>query len=158
MAELGLQIDSDVPYCVYGRTAHVRGRGERITPLSKLPAAWVVLAKPKVSVSTPSILQQIRYDDLDHPDIDALLRAVRDQDIEEMCTVMGNVLEPLTAHRYPEITQLKQQLMKFGADAAQMSGTGPTVFGLCSKQSRAQRVFNGMKGFCREVYLVRPLP
>jgi len=49
-------------------------------------------------------------------------------------------------------------MMKFGADAAQMSGTGPTVFGLCGKQSRPQRVFNGMKGFCREVYLVRPLP
>ncbi|MFD1456515.1 4-(cytidine 5'-diphospho)-2-C-methyl-D-erythritol kinase [Levilactobacillus lanxiensis] len=158
LAELGLQIDSDVPYCVYGRTAHVRGRGERITPLSKLPAAWVVLAKPKVSVSTPTILQQIRYDNLEHPDIEALLRAVRDQDIDGMCAVMGNALEPLTAHRYPEITQLKQQMMKFGADAAQMSGTGPTVFGLCSKQSRAQRVFNGMKGFCREVYLVRPLP
>ena len=28
LAELGLQIDSDVPYCVYGRTAHVRGRGD----------------------------------------------------------------------------------------------------------------------------------
>ena len=155
---MGLQIDSDVPYCVYGRTAHVRGRGERITPLSKLPTSWVVLAKPKVSVSTPSILQRIRYDDLAHPDIDALLRGIRDQDINAMCAVMGNALEPLTAKRYPEITQLKQQMMKFGADAAQMSGTGPTVFGLCSKQSRAQRVFNGMKGFCREVYLVRPLP
>lgn len=158
LAELGLQIDSDVPYCVYGRPAHVRGRGERITPLPKLPATWVVLAKPKVSVSTPSILQKIHYDDLDHPDIDALVRAIRNQDIAAMCAVMGNVLEPLTAAKHPEITQLKRQMVKFGAEVAQMSGTGPTVFGLCSKQSRAQRVFNGMKGFCREVYLVRPLP
>ncbi|MGV7942537.1 hypothetical protein PJN92_29320, partial [Mycobacterium kansasii] len=83
---------------------------------------------------------------MEHPDIDGLLRAIREQDIQGMCAVMGNALEPLTAHRYPEITQIKQQMMKFGADAAQMSGTGPTVFGLCSKQSRAQRVFNGMKG------------
>jgi 4-diphosphocytidyl-2-C-methyl-D-erythritol kinase len=38
-----------------------------------------------------------------------------------------------------------------------MSGSGPTVFGLCEKRSRAQRVFNSMNGFCHEVYLVRVL-
>lgn len=60
---------------------------------------------------------------------------------------MGNVLEPITAKRYPEILQIKRQLLTFGADAAQMSGTGPTVFGVCRKQSRAQRVYNSLKGF-----------
>lgn len=70
---------------------------------------------------------------------------------------MGNVLEPITAERYPEILKLKSRMLDFGADAAQMSGTGPTVFGIFQKKSRAQRVFNSIKGFCDEVYLVRPL-
>ncbi|MFC6182601.1 4-(cytidine 5'-diphospho)-2-C-methyl-D-erythritol kinase [Lactiplantibacillus daowaiensis] len=158
LAQLGLQIDSDVPYCVYSQTAHVTGKGEVVTPLAKLPALWIVLAKPKISVSTPNILRQVDYDQLpDHPDIDGLLAGIQAGDLQQIVPNMGNVLESITAKRYPEITQIKQQLLTFGADAAQMSGTGPTVFGVCRKQSRAQRVYNSLKGFCKEVYLVRPV-
>lgn len=48
-------------------------------------------------------------------------------------------------------------MLQFGADAALMSGSGPTVYALCKKYSKAQRVYNGLKGFCNEVYLVRTL-
>lgn len=158
LARLGLQVDSDVPYCVYSQTAHVTGKGDVVTPLPKLPPMWIILAKPKVSVSTPNILRQVNYERIDrHPQIDALLAGIQQQDFAEIFANMGNVLEPITAKRYPEILQIKRQLLTFGADAAQMSGTGPTVFGVCRKQSRAQRVYNSLKGFCREVYLVRPV-
>lgn len=158
LARLGLQVDSDVPYCVYSQTAHVTGKGDVVTPLPKLPPMWIILAKPKVSVSTPNILRQVNYERIDqHPQIDALLAGIQQQDFAEIFANMGNVLEPITAKRYPEILQIKRQLLTFGADAAQMSGTGPTVFGVCRKQSRAQRVYNSLKGFCRDVYLVRPV-
>lgn len=158
LARLGLQVDSDVPYCVYSQTAHVTGKGDVVTPLPKLPPMWIILAKPKVSVSTPNILRQVNYERIDqHPNIEALLTGIQRQDFAKIFANMGNVLEPITAKRYPEILQIKRQLLTFGADAAQMSGTGPTVFGVCRKQSRAQRVYNSLKGFCREVYLVRPV-
>jgi len=158
LAKLGLQIDSDVPYCVYSQTAHVTGKGDIVTPLPKLPPMWIVLAKPKISVSTPNILRQVDYDQLaSHLDISELLAGIQQQDFTRIFANMGNVLEPITAKRYSEILQIKQQLLKFGADAAQMSGTGPTVFGVCRKRSRAQRVYNSLKGFCKEVYLVRPV-
>ncbi|MBF0845210.1 4-(cytidine 5'-diphospho)-2-C-methyl-D-erythritol kinase, partial [Streptococcus danieliae] len=44
-----------------------------------------------------------------------------------------------------------------GADATLMSGSGPTVFGLCSSEKAACRVVNSVKGFCKEVYRVRML-
>ena len=158
LAKLGLKIDSDVPYCVYSQTAHVTGKGELVRPLPKLPPMWIVLAKPKISVSTPNILRQVDYRQLTaHPNIDGLLAGIEAGQPNEIFPNMGNVLETITAKRYPEITQIKQQLLTFGADAAQMSGTGPTVFGVCRKQSRAQRVYNSLKGFCKEVYLVRPV-
>lgn len=158
LARLGLQIDSDVPYCVYSQTAHVTGKGEIVTPLPKLPPMWIVLAKPKISVSTPNILRQVDYDQLKtHPNIEGLLAGIQTGELARVFENMGNVLEPITTKRYPEIMQIKQQLLTFGADAAQMSGTGPTVFGVCRKQSRAQRVYNSLKGFCKEVYLVRPV-
>ncbi|KRM58972.1 hypothetical protein C5L31_000728 [Secundilactobacillus malefermentans] len=157
LAALGLEVDSDVPYCVYGKTAHVFGKGERVMPIKQLPACWLVLAKPKVSVSTPSVLRQIDYENLSHPDIEGLISAIFLSDFDQIINKMGNGLEPITAERYPEILQIKERMIEFGANGAQMSGTGPTVFAICQKKSRAQRVFNSIRGFCQEVYLVHPL-
>ena len=36
-----------------------------------------------------------------------------------------------------------------------MSGSGPTVFGFVKHESRVPRIYNGLKGFCSEVYAVR---
>ena len=74
-----------------------------------------------------------------------------------MIAKMGNSLEDVTGRRHPIIHQIKERMLKYGADAALMSGSGPTVFALCQHYSRAQRVYNGLKGFCDEVYLVRTL-
>ena len=157
LARIGLQVDSDVPYCVYSETALVTGRGDVVTPLGSLPNFWVVLAKPRVSVSTPSILNAIDYQaGLLHPNTPEVVAGIQNHDFAQMISGMGNSLEAITASRYPEMTALKQRLKKYGAEIAQMSGSGPTVFGLCQKHSRAMRVYNSMKGFCREVYLLRP--
>lgn len=47
-------------------------------------------------------------------------------------------------------------MLAFGAEAALMSGSGLTVFALIKQYSRAKRVYNGLRGFCEEVYMVRP--
>lgn len=158
LARLGLQIDSDVPYCVYGETALVTGKGDQIKPLGSLPNFWVVVVKPEVSVSTPRIIRALDCDQIQqHPQTEALVAAVEAGDLNAMTRNMGNVLAPITTERYPVIKQLSGRLLQFGADVAQMSGSGPTVFGICSQYSRAQRIYNSTSGFCAEVYLVKPL-
>lgn len=157
LAKLSLTIDSDVPYCIYNQTARVTGHGEQIEILPDFYHFPIVIAKPKISVSTPVILRQINYDQLDHLDIDALVAGIKAREQEQVFQNMGNVLESVTGHVYPEISQLKQKMLELGADVAQMSGTGPTVFAICKKMSRAKRLQNSLKGFCHEVYLVRSL-
>lgn len=46
-------------------------------------------------------------------------------------------------------------MKRFGADAVLMSGSGPTVFGLIQYESKVQRIYNGLRGFCDQVYAVR---
>lgn len=154
LAKLSLSIDSDVPYCVYSHTAHVTGHGEQVELLPPVPHDWVVVAKPKVSVSTPTILRQINYETLVHLDNAGLLQAMQTGNWRGALQKMGNVLEPVTEQQYPEIGRLKAKMLKLGADVAQMSGTGPTVFAICRSESRAKRVYNGLRGFCHEVYQV----
>ena len=70
---------------------------------------------------------------------------------------MGNALEPITMKKCPDIIKIKDKMLQFGADAAQMSGSGPTVFGISQKKSRATHIYNSLRVFCKEVYLVRAL-
>lgn len=157
LARLGLEIDADVPFCIYSKAAYVTGKGDKIELLPKMPATWVVVAKPNVSVSTPSILKQINYTYLEHIDTEKLLLAANKQDWQAMYPHMKNVLEPLTSYHHPQILSLKERMLQSGASVAQMSGTGPTVFGICEKQPRAKRVLNSLRGFCKDAYIVRTL-
>ena len=157
LEELGLHVDSDVPYCVYGKTALVTGRGDQITPLQPIPSSWFVVAKPHVSISTSKLLRGVDHENLQHPDIDKLVAAIQTGNYDRMVANMANALEPITAQNHTEILLLKERMLKAGADAAQMSGSGPTVFGICHQLSRAKRVYNSISGFCREVYLVAPI-
>lgn len=157
LAELGSQIGSDVPYCIHGGTAFVTGRGEKIEFLPSMPQCWVVLVKPRMSVSTSSIFGSLSFNSIQHPDIAGIRQAVETDDYQLMTEKIGNALEGVTIKRHPVIQQIKDRMINYGAGAALMSGSGPTVFALCEKKTRAQRIYNGLKGFCDEVYLVRTL-
>ena len=157
LAELGAKIGSDVSFCVYGGTALATGRGEKIQELPAPPACWVVLAKPKIGVSTAEIYGNLKVDQIKHPNTKEMLKAIKTNNYELMCRSIGNVLESVTFNLYPEVVTLKEQMQRFGADAVLMSGSGPTVFGLVDTEVRVNRIYNGLRGFCDEVYVVRLL-
>lgn len=157
LAELGAKIGSDVSFCVYGGTALATGRGEKIKELPAPPACWVVLAKPKIGVSTAEIYGNLKIDQIMHPNTAEMLKAIETNDYERMCRSLGNVLESVTFNLYPEVVTIKEQMQRFGADAVLMSGSGPTVFGLVDTEVRVNRIYNGLRGFCDEVYVVRLL-
>ncbi|MDR0690961.1 MAG: 4-(cytidine 5'-diphospho)-2-C-methyl-D-erythritol kinase [Streptococcaceae bacterium] len=157
LASLGAEIGSDVPYCIYGNTAFVSGRGEFVEKITNIKPFWTVLAKPPKSMPTASVFQALDIDHISHPNIHALREAIDKQDFEQMFKKMGNVLESVTIERMPEIQKIKNIMLSLGAKAALMSGSGSTVFGICENQTQAKHVFNGIKGFNSEVYLTRLL-
>ncbi|MGL4818845.1 MAG: 4-(cytidine 5'-diphospho)-2-C-methyl-D-erythritol kinase [Bacilli bacterium] len=157
LAEIGAEIGSDVSFCVHGGTALATGRGEKIKHLPSPPPFWVILAKPEIGVSTQEVYTNVKLDEIHHPNVDAMIEAIQEQDYERICSTLGNSLEQVTFGLYPEVEQLKEKMRNFGADAVLMSGSGPTVFGIVRHDSKLHRVYNGLKGFCPNVYAVRLL-
>lgn len=155
LARLGARIGSDVSFCVHGGTALATGRGELIEILPPPPNCWVILAKPAISVSTGDIYGNLNVSAIDHINTVGMIEALRAGDYDKMCQSVGNVLETVTMDLHPQVVVLKEQMKRFGADAVLMSGSGPTVFGLVKHESRVPRIYNGLKGFCPEVYAVR---
>ncbi|SFK57726.1 4-diphosphocytidyl-2-C-methyl-D-erythritol kinase [Halobacillus dabanensis] len=157
LAELGAEIGSDVSFCVFGGTALATGRGEKIQAIPAPPPCWVVLSKPTIGVSTQSVYQRLDVEDAEHPDTKAMVEALKEGDYEGICANVGNTLEGVTLAMHEEVGQIKEQMKQAGADAVLMSGSGPTVFSLVEQDARAQRIYNSLKGFCTEVYMVRML-
>lgn len=157
LAVLGAEIGSDVSFCVYGGTAIATGRGEKIEHIEAPPHCWVVLAKPEIGVSTADVYQNLKIDQIKHPDVEGMVQAIKSHDYGSICHKLGNVLESVTMKMHPEVAMIKEQMQKFGADAVLMSGSGPTVYGLVQYESRLHRVYNGLRGFCDQVYAVRML-
>lgn len=157
LAELGSEIGSDVSFCVYGGTALAKGRGEIITRLPAPPTCWVILAKPFIGVSTSEVYRRLNLTGMNHPDTYGMIEAIKRNDYDMVCRNVGNVLEEVTLHLHPEVAQIKEQMKRFGADAVLMSGSGPTVFGLVQHDSRMHRIYNGLRGFCDQVFAVRML-
>lgn len=155
LAQYGAKIGSDVPFCVYGGTARATGRGEQIEHIAAMPHSWVVLVKPAISVSTASIYSKVDSTILGRNATQQMVAALTEGQYNKICRTMHNALESITMYQYPEVARLKEKMQKIGADAVLMSGSGPTVFAIVKNEERAKRMYNGLRGFCSEVYCVR---
>lgn len=139
LCEIGTALGADVPYCIIGGTRLAEGIGEKLSPLPPLPKCHIVLVKPSFSISTKWVYDNIdSCPDIVHPPTDKLIEALENGDLYEMCSNMGNVLEDVSIAHYPVLSAVKDDLRALGAIGAQMSGSGPTVFGIFDDEEKAQ--------------------
>ena len=157
LCELGARLGSDIPFCLLGGTMLSTGRGEVLKRLPDLPATWVVLAKPRISVSTAWAYQN--YDAQgakEHPDNERIQQEIAHGDRKAVAGLLCNVLESVTIKKYDVISQYKQMMMQQGAMASMMSGSGPTVFGLAESKETADRIATHMREHTDAyVYVIR---
>ncbi|MDY3618285.1 4-(cytidine 5'-diphospho)-2-C-methyl-D-erythritol kinase [Agathobaculum sp.] len=139
LCEMGLKLGADVPYCLRGGTMLAEGIGETLSPLPDMPHCHVVLCKPPFGISTKEAYRQIDAVELKkRPDTDGMVKALQKGDLAGVCKRLSNVMEDVTASKRRQIGEIKAFLTENGADGTLMSGSGPTVFGLFSDESRAR--------------------
>lgn len=161
LMERGVKLGADVPYCIMRGTALSEGIGEILTELPPAPACTIVLAKPQVSVSTKAVYGKLKVNELqpsDHPDIDGMVAAIRNKDLDGVIKRLGNVLETVTIPDHPEIERIKRIMLEHGAEGALMSGSGPTVFGIYKDREAANATCDYLRQaengqLTRQVYL-----
>ena len=159
LAAIGAAVGSDVPYCVLGGTALAEGRGEVLTPLPALPRCHAVLCKPAFSISTPELFARVDGVKLRHrPDTEGMVVALEGGDLGGAARRMYNIFEDVLPPRQAEeISGIKNVLVQHGALGANMSGTGPTVFGLFERAEDAAQAWEELRGTYRDTFLTETL-
>lgn len=153
LMKIGGRLGADVPFCVMGGCAFGEGVGEILTPLPVPEGLHYVLVKPEESVSTAYVYQNL---DLSKRPANFSVRAVADAlkvgDIEKFYRCCGNVMEAVTAKKYPVISKIKEEMIMGGARASLMSGSGTTVFGIFDDESAAVTTADVMRQSYKHVY------
>ena len=141
-----VKIGADVPYCIMEGTALSEGIGEVLTRLACPPDCKVLIAKPPIDVSTKFVYENLHANCLTkHPDIDGMVTAINEGNLNGICERMENVLETVTVKEYPIIDEIKKSMKKNGAINSLMSGSGPTVFGIFTNEETAKAAYINIK-------------
>ena len=148
LCALGKKIGADVPFCIVGGTYLAEGIGEKLTPLTPVEGDYLVIAKPSIDVSTKYVYENLNVNNGErvHPDVDILIKAIKNRDYETLYTNMGNILESVTIEKYSVIEDIKKDLIDARAKAALMSGSGPTVFAVFSTRKEAEEALQSLEG------------
>ena len=160
LKEIGLKIGADVPYCIEGGTALCEGIGEIITPLKPFENKILVVLKPNFGVSTKEVYTNLDINKIrKHVNIEGLIQAMENDDLDYVSKNMKNVLENVTLKKHTILKNIKEDMRKSGALGAMMSGSGPTVFAFFDDMLTAQRAFEFLKGKYRysDVYITRTI-
>ena len=102
------QLGADVPFCLIGGRARVRGIGELVRPLEYVPQTLTLLIPP-FGCSTPAVYQ--RWDEMGGP---------RGSN--------GNDLEPAALDLEPRLDQYRRALEQATGQTARLAGSGSTWF------------------------------
>ncbi|MBR0113211.1 MAG: 4-(cytidine 5'-diphospho)-2-C-methyl-D-erythritol kinase [Clostridia bacterium] len=151
LCRMGLKVGSDVPFCVVGGTCLAQNTGGILSPLVELKNCCVVLAKPDRGVSTKWAYEQADSMYLYHPDRIRILDFCEKGDIDGICKYAGNVFEQIV--EVPERVEIKRIMREHGSKLCQMSGSGPTVFGIFEDEKKAREAAVAIEKICGEVYV-----
>ena len=153
-----LAVGADVYFCLISKPAKVTGIGDIVEPFECQSDFHILLVKPRTGVSTKDSFTNLRMNLCDHPDIDKLKISLEQGDFDTLCQELGNSLEEPSFKLNREIARIKRRMLELGMDAALMSGSGSTVFGLTKDEETVQFVSKVMKErgyFTRSVRILK---
>lgn len=158
LLDIGKHVGADVPFCIKGGTMLSEGIGEELTEIDSMPEVNIVLVKPRVSVSTAWVYNNLKLDKISsRPDTNLLIKAISEKNISYLAGNMRNVLETVTIEKYGVINDIKNELLRLGALGSMMSGSGPSVFGIFEDSKKACHAYEGLKGSKWECFMTQTL-
>ncbi len=145
LQEIGAEVGADVPYCLLGGYARVRGFGEKTRPIYtdwKIP---VLLVKPEHGISTPECFRKWDASDPVHYDIDIIEDALTKKDPALLFSTMANALEDPAFEQLPELYEISEEMGDHGIVRVMMTGSGSVLMGFSVDEEVIDRACEKMK-------------
>ena len=157
MSKLGASLGADVPFCLLNKPAHVEGIGEKLSPIKLKKQFDVLIIKPTQGLSTRKVFELADTMELEHGNIDDVIKALEKGDEELLEKSLFNSLEKPSIQMLPEVQKVKDELKAAGFKLVLMSGSGSSVYALSTNHKFAVSKYHEFERKGYEVYLTRTL-
>ncbi len=138
MADIGQELGSDVPYCIYSRLARATGRGEKIELINKeIPKSYITVVNPGVALSTPLVYKNHQIENT-QKDINQVLNF---HDYNDFVNQLHNDLEKTACKLEPKIEKMISYIRKGYSNRIMVSGSGPTILIFSDNPEEAQEIY-----------------
>ena len=145
LLKIGSTLGSDVPFLLQGGTARGTGRGEILTYGKSPEPHWLLLVKPKVSVSTAAAYGRFNGKSVaTKQTIDTVQRHLENNDLKLAFLASANTFEELLFPDHEELVICKEFFTSRGYPTI-MTGSGPTMVVLLDKPMEALQLQEEIK-------------
>jgi 4-diphosphocytidyl-2-C-methyl-D-erythritol kinase len=156
LLELAPRLGSDVAFFLYGGTALVEVRGERVTPLPPLPQRWVVLIVPpvpRVREKTRQLYASLKPSHYTDGRITVKFLEALNEGREFKPSMLFNAFENVAFEFFPKLEVYKEHFIKLGASRVHLAGSGPALFTMLNDKAQAEDLYTRCQQQGLECYL-----
>lgn len=145
LLQIGATLGSDVPFLLQGGTARGTGRGEILTYEKSPDPHWLLLVKPKVSVSTAAAYGRFTNKSVaTKQTIDTVQQHLENNDLKSAFLTSANTFEELLFPDHEELVICKEFFTSREYPTI-MTGSGPTMVVLLDKPMEALQLQEEIK-------------
>jgi len=117
---LAKELGADVPFCLAGGAAWMRGRGEHLLPVAPILGLPLLVAVPPFRLSTPAVYRA--WDELGGPQSTRAVPAPAPA--ADLLPTLHNDLEPAAEHLEPRLREFRDRLEAAAGRPALLAGSG----------------------------------
>ncbi|AEO07982.1 4-diphosphocytidyl-2-C-methyl-D-erythritol kinase [Buchnera aphidicola str. Ua (Uroleucon ambrosiae)] len=148
LSSFSLEIGSDIPGFIMGKTAIIEGIGDILYPI-KQKEKWYVIIYPNITISTKKMFSNLCF-----------IKYTSKKSIQELLTLpFSNVFEEIAKNKFIKINQLISILSSYAP--FRMTGTGSCIFSEFNDKKSAQKIFQlipkNTKSFITKSVNISPL-
>ena len=145
--ETAAGLGADVPFFLYGGTVRGTGKGSEIAALCDAADRFLLVIKPNANVSTSKAYAALNAAALTTSEAKTILSSSQRSDFFDILgsEAVQNDFEAVAFQLEPEIERARVALVKAGAQAALLAGSGAAVFGVFDNEDAQERAIQNIE-------------
>ncbi len=141
LVSLAAKIGADVPFFLNPVPSAGYGIGDILKPVEVNCDFYVLICAPQFPVTA-----SWAYKNMVNPcvceklNIDELISSLKSGEISTVLKFVKNDLAPALYNKFPILSIFRDDLIRLGAEEAEITGSGPTIFGICKDKFSAEQI------------------
>jgi 4-diphosphocytidyl-2-C-methyl-D-erythritol kinase len=135
IGRFALSLGSDVPFFINPVPSFAESRGEILSPINLKLKKYLLIVNPGIHIATKWAFGLINP----KQPKDSLKSLIIKSEIHisDLTKIASNDFEKIVFEHFPEIKEIKEKMLHFGANYSMMTGTGSTIWAMFDDEEAA---------------------